>query len=296
MDIKRLYYFCTIIEHGQISKAAKTLNMSQPPLSQRLKELEDELGVTLIIRDRKRWWVTEYGHELYRRSKAILNQLEGITENFSYSIGDVIGELQIGTTQHCLSYVTTVLADISQLYPLISYDVNVVEKHTLESMLQNRQLDMGVAPLPIQATSCDITYLENRYIIAVAPKNFLEYPHDTILQVEHLVNIPLMLPSPNASQTICTLVKKAFQATGHNPYIMVTSSDIYAQITLLRKGIQAVAIIPHTELPHDLDSFDIYRMHVPDYDSKVALYCLHNTEYSRITQIVRDAFVKTFVS
>jgi len=41
MDIKRLVYFCTIVEQGQISRAARALNITQPPLSQRLKELED---------------------------------------------------------------------------------------------------------------------------------------------------------------------------------------------------------------------------------------------------------------
>ena len=45
MDLKRLEYFCAIVEKGQISKAAEALHISQPPLSMRLKELEEELDV-----------------------------------------------------------------------------------------------------------------------------------------------------------------------------------------------------------------------------------------------------------
>ena len=54
MDIKRLEYFCAIIEKGQIGKAAQSLHISQPPLSMRLRELEEELGVTLIHRLRRK--------------------------------------------------------------------------------------------------------------------------------------------------------------------------------------------------------------------------------------------------
>ncbi|WP_243466162.1 helix-turn-helix domain-containing protein [Sodalis glossinidius] len=44
LDLKRLQYFCTIEEQGSISKAAKLLNMAQPPLGKRLQEMENEIG------------------------------------------------------------------------------------------------------------------------------------------------------------------------------------------------------------------------------------------------------------
>lgn len=43
MDLKRLRYFCRVVEHGSVSQAAKSLNMAQPPLSKRIQELEEEL-------------------------------------------------------------------------------------------------------------------------------------------------------------------------------------------------------------------------------------------------------------
>lgn len=48
MDLKRLRYFCRVVEHGSVSQAAKSLNMAQPPLSKRIQELEEELQVSLL--------------------------------------------------------------------------------------------------------------------------------------------------------------------------------------------------------------------------------------------------------
>lgn len=50
MDLKRLRYFCRVVEQGSISQAAKVLNMASPPLSKRIQELEDELKTPLFIR------------------------------------------------------------------------------------------------------------------------------------------------------------------------------------------------------------------------------------------------------
>ena len=81
MDLKRLEYFCAIVEKGQISKAAEALHISQPPLSMRLKELEEELDVQLIYREGKAWQVTPEGEALYQRAQFILSYVAGLEKD-----------------------------------------------------------------------------------------------------------------------------------------------------------------------------------------------------------------------
>lgn len=58
-------YFCTVVEEGQVSRAARRLHMAQPPLSQRLRELEEEIGYPLLERQGRTLRVTDAGQVFY---------------------------------------------------------------------------------------------------------------------------------------------------------------------------------------------------------------------------------------
>ena len=90
MDLRALKYFVTAAEEMNMTRAAERLGMSQPPLSSQIKGLEQELGVQLFIRGKRRLQLTDAGALLFRRAKQILelseqtelemHSLEGLNE------------------------------------------------------------------------------------------------------------------------------------------------------------------------------------------------------------------------
>ena len=72
MNLKQLEYFVAIAEERQITAAARRLNISQPPLSYELRQLESELGVTLVVRGPRQARLTEAGQLLYQRATKTL--------------------------------------------------------------------------------------------------------------------------------------------------------------------------------------------------------------------------------
>ena len=72
MDLRQLTYFLAIAEEGQITAAARRLNMAQPPLSQQMKALEEELGVELFQREPRSVTLTDAGEILYRRARQLI--------------------------------------------------------------------------------------------------------------------------------------------------------------------------------------------------------------------------------
>ncbi|HDK5653003.1 TPA: LysR family transcriptional regulator, partial [Klebsiella pneumoniae] len=98
MDLKRLRYFCRVVEHGSVSQAAKSLNMAQPPLSKRIQELEEELQVSLFERRGNRIEPTEAGYFLYRKGCEILRQVEDTARETADIAQKTRVEVRIGLT------------------------------------------------------------------------------------------------------------------------------------------------------------------------------------------------------
>lgn len=73
MELRQLEYFCRIADTGSIHEAARRLNLSQPPLSYQLRQLEEELGVRLFERGSRGVALTEAGKLLYARAESLLD-------------------------------------------------------------------------------------------------------------------------------------------------------------------------------------------------------------------------------
>ena len=104
MDIKQLKYFKTIVDEGNISKAAEVLHMAQPPLSQQLKRLENELGTVLIKRYTQQWELTETGKTLYRHAVHMLQDIKGIKQEIREIEEGIRGTLSVGVSSSCVNF------------------------------------------------------------------------------------------------------------------------------------------------------------------------------------------------
>ena len=78
MDIKHLRIFVAAVEEGSIQAASRLLNIAQPALSRRIRDLEDELGCTLLVRGGKGVTPTQAGLALYRDALGIIEDHRGM--------------------------------------------------------------------------------------------------------------------------------------------------------------------------------------------------------------------------
>ena len=125
MDLRSLHYFTVVAEELNITRAAERLNMSQPPLSNQIKGLEEELGVQLFIRGKRHLTMTEAGALLYRRAKQLL-ELSEQTQQEIRSIDGLSGDLNISLVEGRAPYLLArwIAGFRSEYHGVISIDVS----------------------------------------------------------------------------------------------------------------------------------------------------------------------------
>jgi len=286
MDTKRLTYYCTIVEQGQISRAARLLNMSQPPLSQRLKELEDELGVQLIIREGHAWQVTESGRMLYERARQVLDQLGDIPSEVKNVADGLSGTIRIGTSSVCASHFLKLLPGFNARFPRLKFSLLISDSSDLATHVESRELDFAILLLPVPKEGNTVRLLPTGNLCVVMPAGLAPAGLPTRIGVEHLAGIPLICMRRWTGGGTFEFLLKAFQEKDIEPRIILDSPDVRTLLGCLLRGLQAAAIIPASEIPGTLgDRFEIHPLDLPGLTLHPAL--IHRTD-RYLSQAIRD--------
>ncbi|BDU73882.1 LysR family transcriptional regulator [Mesoterricola silvestris] len=293
MDTKRLTYFCTIVEQGQISRAARLLNMSQPPLSQRLKELEDELGVQLIIREGHAWQVTESGQLLYERARQVLDQLGDLPSEVKNVADGLSGTIRIGTSSVCASTFLKVLPSLHRRYPRLKFSLLISDSSDLANHVDSRELDFAILLLPVPEEGYTVRLLPTGNLVVVLPPSLEPEGMPERVGVEHLAGIPLLCMRRWTGGGTYEYLLKAFQEKKIRPNILLDCPDVRTLLGCLLRGLEAAAIIPASEIPSTLGGrFSIHPLDLPGMSLHPAL--IHRTD-RYLSQAARDV-IETIVA
>lgn len=247
MDLRRLQYFCAIIDKGQISKAAKSLHISQSPLSQRLKELEDELGVSLIHRTGRTWQVTPEGHMLYKRAQYILMFIKSVRDDIQCVSGKLHGLVRMGICPPCRDIGSSVISAVTHDHPDVRFQTWVMDNQSLERHLQEGHLDFAVVLLPVKGRNYTLQRLRQLKVYAVFGEG-LEVPEGETITAEALVHFPLIIQERREGGGMNERVLEAFQKENLQPRFLMTTQDPSFLMELLVRGISAVAILNELEV------------------------------------------------
>ena len=195
MEFRQLRYFVKVAQLRSFSEASKALFISQSTLSQQIKQLEDELGVELLVRDSRHVALSDYGEQYLPYAKQVLKDVDASAERMNDVRELNVGTLNVGATYtFCLLLADTV-RDFMKKDPGIKLKVYCRSMENLMEMLEHGQLDVVLSYKPLESyDDIDSHILFNSKLCVIAGKDNPVAKMDKIRLAE-LERLPLALPA-----------------------------------------------------------------------------------------------------
>ncbi|WP_409296337.1 LysR family transcriptional regulator [Peribacillus sp. SCS-26] len=241
MDIRQLKYFVTIAEEGNITTAAKKLNIAQPPLSRQLKQMEEELGVILFDRDNKSLNLTLEGERLLLRAKELLNKLDETMVEVQELRKDASGILSVGSNLYCASLILSKVVDIREKNPGLTFKVWEGETIHLIKMLSERQIEIAITNSPITEKSISQMTLESDPYVLVLPEKWT-WSGSEQCRLEEIIDLPLILLRPNYGLGAYGQIVNEFKRLDLEPNILCECQDLIMLLGLVSSGFGATIL------------------------------------------------------
>lgn len=241
MDEKRLAYFVAITEEGSVTAAAARLHLTQPSLSQALRNLERELGTELFHRRGRGLQLSPAGHALLDPARQALRAMAVARGAVDESSRVASGTLEIAALA---TLTVDPLAEIVGLFrvthPSVTVAIHEPENAAgVARLVERGSCELGVAHLPIpQETLVTIPLSEQELVFIFPPSSS---PPDEPLASADMADVPLVVSHPGTSTRI--LLEETLAAVGAVPRIAVQVSAREAIVPLVLAGAGA-ALLP----------------------------------------------------
>jgi len=151
MNTRDLRYLVAVADRAHFGRAAQDCNVSQPTLSTQVRKLEEYLGITLIERNAKSVSLTPAGHDVVKRARHILAEVDGLLTAARVSHGPLAGVLNLGIIPTLAPYFLPWFIPLTKLrYPKLQLVVNEDLTSRLLELLRAYQIDAALLALPTE--------------------------------------------------------------------------------------------------------------------------------------------------
>ena len=277
MDFKQLKSFAAVVEYKSFSKAADRLHMAQPTISTHIRQLEEELGIRLILRTTKTIEVTPQGWEAYNYAVKILNLRDCILESCSAGAKSII---RLGASTIPAAYI---LPNVLPQYAEISTDtyfvINQTDSKSVIEGVFDGQYDVGLSGLSAEkeGLAC-VPFCKNRMvIIAPVTEHFLELQRSSEAVRELLLKEPIVLREQGSKKSANRYLEDmGIREDELNVVARVNDQETVKNMVVKGMGISLISEIAARDFVRERR---LLKFELPDYQTQQRLYLVYRNRF-----------------
>lgn len=288
IQYRHLYYFVSVVEAGSFSRAASTIHVAQPALSQQIAQLEEQLGVSLLLRSARGVRPTAAGEVLFREASSILKRLQQLPGIVRSNTETAEGIVRLGMTSTVMT--TAPVAFMTQCkasLPNVGLKIAISDSPTVKQRITAHELDLGlVLEDDLAPTFAHVPLFRQRLFLIrhhAASKG-------KSVQLAELASLPLVLPTaPNITRTA---LDRAFAKSKLSPNV-VMEADVVANIIAAVRADVGASVLPKGTLS-DIAGDDLGKPEAiePPVYLTCSIISSGNFPLANAAQAVRDLFAQ----
>ena len=243
IDLRRLHYFTLVAEELHFGRAAARLNMAQPPLSQQIRRLEADLGLTLFNRNTRKVELTDAGRMLLTEAEAVLARSGDLLNRVEQFKSGGSGVLRIGFVDSA-SYdvLPRFIRGYQTEYPNVTYELRTLTSDEQLVALLTGEIDLGIGRADFTDPQISSTTIRREpLLIAVGSEHPLA--NQKSARLGRLRGEPQIGFDRGKSPTLHRALQSLFASHGMAYSPVLEASEYTTVLSLVASG-QGVAIVP----------------------------------------------------
>lgn len=242
MNIKQLETFVWVSRLGSFRRAANQLGSSQPAISARIRELEEELGVSLLVRDSRPIQLSSHGRDLLRYAEEITELSEQLQERAG-RMHAIFGMVRIGASHAVANWMPQFIAELRARFKGIEIRLNVDYNDILLDLLSKGRVDIAIIVGPVDDPGIGYSPLYANELSWVASRSAKNLP--ATLSPAALKRTPILTDSQKS--VIHQVTFNWFRASGVEPLRLDTCSGPIYRMRLVETG-EWIGVFPEAAI------------------------------------------------
>ncbi|MCL6454229.1 MAG: LysR family transcriptional regulator [Alicyclobacillus sp.] len=243
MELRQLAYFVAVAEELHFGRAAERVGMTQPPLSQQIRKLEEELGVRLFERSSRRVELSDAGRVYLEGVRRVFEDLRHAEQMARKAQTGDVGRLEVGFVGSATyDVLPNVIRQFQERHPQVELVLREMATPAQVEALLEGEIDLGFLRPPAAHPALDVRTVRRDQCVAVVPATHGLARHQAV-RMEDLRDERLVLVSRSIWPGLYDSIADLSRAAGFQPQVRLEVTEVQTAVGLVAAGL-GVSILP----------------------------------------------------
>jgi DNA-binding transcriptional LysR family regulator len=272
VELRHVRYFIAVAEHLNFSKAARQLHIAQPPLSRQIRQLEEDLGVTLLVRNKRHVELTKAGRTFLEEGRKLVVQAGHATEAARHAQQGESGIVRIGIASGLGGLVSKAVFQHRKRLPTVEIECKDIFSSLQNESLVKEEIDVGFLRPPIDHVNLECEMLLEEEFVVTLPKSH-RLAKRRWVRLKDVADELLIIFDRSFSTGLYDKILGLYSKQGFTPHLIATHVEAHEEAgAIMVASGKAIFIGAGAIVNRSVSGVELTSVRLNEPDAKIEVY------------------------